>query len=393
MTILATGDLHLGAGPEYGDRPGARLADQQRVWEEICLRAVAERVDLFVFAGDAFHRRRPSPAELLAFAEGLRILRRERIPVVMVAGNHDVVAADLPSALEVFHDPPWVEVCRQPSVLPDWGVAALPWTPPARLQVEADDPEEARAEMAEVLMDAARGLYASADCEVLVAHWSVTTARTPSGELADLFREPVLPVAELGAIGFPLVVLGHIHNPVVLLDGDVGGGSTVLYTGAPTVVNFGEADAAHGYWIFTETAPDASPRWERRFVHTADRPFLTLDYDVRGADADVALFGSTLPQDVTDAVVRVRILADASQAERIDTDAVRRRIYAGGAARVWAIGVEADRQPPEPRPGGDLSEESDPVAALDSYLRWRGCDDTLRGRAVEQAAVFMREGD
>jgi hypothetical protein len=51
--LLATGDLHLGAGLLYGDD---RIADQARVLAQIAAIAKSNDVDAVLVAGDVFHR-------------------------------------------------------------------------------------------------------------------------------------------------------------------------------------------------------------------------------------------------------------------------------------------------------------------------------------------------
>jgi hypothetical protein len=74
--LLCFGDLHLGAGSDYGAEPGDRLRDQQDVLAMIVQLANENEVDAVLFAGDAFHRRRPTPAEMLACADPLASSRR-----------------------------------------------------------------------------------------------------------------------------------------------------------------------------------------------------------------------------------------------------------------------------------------------------------------------------
>jgi exonuclease SbcD len=383
LKIVAAADLHLGAGGDYGAAPGDRLAEQAAVWRGVCQDAVGLGASLFLFCGDAFHRRRPSPAELLAFQRGLDDLRHGGVPVIVLAGNHDVVSVEEPSAIEVFRGQ-GVRVARRPIVYDlalGVRVACLPWAPPQRAMAAADDPEEARRAVAEDLLEVARGLRGQHEGPmIMVGHWSVSSARTPGGELVDVFREPVLARDELAGVGFDMVVLGHIHNPVVLHEGP-----SMFYCGSPVPVDFGEAEAPHGYWVID---------WPRRDRYYRDargqRRMLTFDYDVRGQDADVILFGSELPEDPDGAVVRVRIQADHGQP--VDAAAVRRRLYGAGAVRVWRVTVDTGHAPGRASLGG-VDEHTNPLRALSVYLEAEGVDDPVRGEAVALAETFMREAD
>lgn len=249
--LLCFGDLHLGAGTDYGREPGDRLRDQQDVLAMVVQLANENDVDAVLFAGDAFHRRRPTPAELLAFARPLVELEA---PLIAIAGNHDVESADLPTALEVFtndasHDSPGLlTLSTRPEVinLPGLAVATLPWTPVSRLIAQRDggDRDRTHDEVAAMLVAAARGLRAEIPADtpaVLMLHWSISGASTPTGALTDEFREVVLDVDELGALGFDAVVMGHIHRHQVLCEEPWIG-----YVGSPLPVDFSEANTPHG---------------------------------------------------------------------------------------------------------------------------------------------------
>jgi predicted phosphodiesterase len=79
-------DLHLGY-EQYGLKE--RALDLARRFREAGQRALDERVDLVLIAGDVFHSRSVDPGTLLAAIDVLQPLREAGIPVVTVAGNHE----------------------------------------------------------------------------------------------------------------------------------------------------------------------------------------------------------------------------------------------------------------------------------------------------------------
>lgn len=245
MKLLATGDWHCGSGLDYGRTPQDRLADQEQTYQRIVDVALEHDVDLVVLAGDLWHRRRPTPAELLAVARPLRRLRAESTcDIVAICGNHDVESADTPIALELLEDV--VDVYRQPTIVETRGgaLALLPWTPVSRLVASRNggDRDDTHALAGELLIESARELRAQHDGRlVLVPHWSIEGASTPTGILTDEFREPVIPLAELVALGFDAVIAGHIHRQQVLNEDPL-----VAYVGSPAPVDFSEGDTDHG---------------------------------------------------------------------------------------------------------------------------------------------------
>ncbi len=92
LSILHTADVHLDSDG-YGDaaRQAAHRERGRRVLTRIVDRALADRVDLLLIAGDLFdHNRVPDDTADFVRAE----LGRLRQPVVIMPGNHDVMVAN-----------------------------------------------------------------------------------------------------------------------------------------------------------------------------------------------------------------------------------------------------------------------------------------------------------
>jgi DNA repair exonuclease SbcCD nuclease subunit len=90
LRVLHTADVHLDSDG-YGNA-AAQAAHRERgrrVWSRIVDRAIADRVDLLLIAGDLFDHNRV-PDETIAFVRGE--LARLRQPVVILPGNHDALA-------------------------------------------------------------------------------------------------------------------------------------------------------------------------------------------------------------------------------------------------------------------------------------------------------------
>ncbi len=386
--ILCVADLHLGASPGWGRAPygpESRLADQERAWLAVCELAVDERVDLLVFAGDAFHRPRPTPSEILAFRAGIDLLSRHGIEVIAVDGNHDVASPDLPSALSIFDG---LILSRTPAVIawkPEDGpssapaelsIATLPWTPPARLVADrgGGDRDQIHRDAADILLDIARLLRAQ--CEpgtpaVLVGHWSVSGASLPAGMLADDLREVVLPLADLEAMGWDAMVFGHLHRPQGL------GAGLGCYTGSPAVVDWGEAEVPHGVWVLDLDRLDLD--WHE----IPDRPFVTLPLSAHEIETDY-----DLPPEIDGAVVRVRYTATREEAARISDAALARSLYDAGA---WRVFVQPTILREERARVDGLDDTISAGDALDLWLATQDIPGGLRAQVRDTAQTYLEE--
>ena len=90
-------DTHLGV-EQYGRLDPAtgmssRVLDFLVCFDEIVDRAIAERVALAIFAGDAYKDRSPNPTLVREFSRRILRLAEAGIAVVIIEGNHDIPAA------------------------------------------------------------------------------------------------------------------------------------------------------------------------------------------------------------------------------------------------------------------------------------------------------------
>lgn len=338
MRLLATGDFHLnenGPVPDWLER-------QERVLDQIATLTATEDVDAVLIAGDVFDKRRPSPAELMAFSRFLD--RDETVPLpVCISGNHDLIAADQPCGLDVFQDRLTLHRIPGISTIGDVSVATLPWTPLGWIASDAPQGmsrDELYVEAADRLVDIAAGLRRQIDgAAILLAHWAVDESVLPSGmPVADL-REVVLSLDALEEQEWDAICMGHIHKAQAFSGAwskaslgwtDRPYRAPSFYTGSPYCLNFGQEKQEHGVWILDLGGEDRG-----RFVPLDGPRFLTIDAEP----------GETLPaghfDQVDGAIVRVRFRV--AEEDSLDTAAIRGEYLDAGALDV-KISVDLHRE-------------------------------------------------
>jgi DNA repair exonuclease SbcCD nuclease subunit len=377
---LCCSDLHLGAGADLGLAPGDRLREQAAVWQQIVHEAGERGCHAILFAGDAFHRNKPTPQELLAFADPLVDCE---IPVFAINGNsHDFVGVGQAMAVDVVDAlSDCFELLTEPAVVEVPGgvvLAVLPWAPVSRIVAAQDggDRDEVNQLAADLLLEVARGL--AAQCAgrpaLLMTHFSISGAALPSGLPIDMAREPILPATDLAALGFDLVIAGHLHRAQVLEPGGFG-----FYCGSPMPLSFGEP-GEHGVWIIEH---EAEEWYAPEFVPLVSRRFVTIDW----ASGDFqSLPPLALESAAGGAYVKLRYEATEDEARRIDQAALRQSLEDSGAYRVW---IEATVSRVRRERGTVIDDAGSRHEQLVAYLDAVGVNGSVGAAMLERAGSYL----
>jgi DNA repair exonuclease SbcCD nuclease subunit len=364
--ILAFGDSQLGVAT-------VDLADQRDVLDRIVQVALERQVDTVLHGGDVFEGPVVTPAQLRTFVDATRPLRDAGIPLLVIRGNgrHDMAVRDV-HALDILREVDGITVSDTPavSVLANKvAVCTLPWVHPGRLIANANGSlthDEASLNTSDMLVRIAQHLrervVGLADLpKVLLAHWAISGSALPTGLNVNDLREPVLPWADLDAIGYDAIIGAHIHQPQTLsnpeLDQTLG-----IVVGSPQQLNHGET-GEHGCWILDlgadgYYAPPAFPP-SAEFVPIESKRFVTYDFD-----AAELLNGEMFWPNSEGDIVRVRYQATEDEARRIDHDRLRQSALACGihSFKIEPTIIRKDRARAQ-----QISEQLSPIDALAAY--------------------------
>ena len=86
MKFMHIADIHLGY-QQYGLKE--RFNDFSKIFLYLVEKAVEEKVDFVLLAGDLFHQRKVEPLSMRVAIAGLEKLQQAEIPVLAVEGNHE----------------------------------------------------------------------------------------------------------------------------------------------------------------------------------------------------------------------------------------------------------------------------------------------------------------
>lgn len=294
-------DTHFGVelygrlDPETG--LNTRLKDFKQSLLQAVDMALEAGIHLAVFAGDAYKTRDPRQTDQREFADCIRRLTDRGVPVVLLAGNHDMPSIKgRANAVEIYHTlgVTNVYVLSKPDILivPTAAgpvrIAAMPYLIKgfsiAREEFQGRTLDETRLMLEQKYSDYLADLAAQvreADDEIptiLLGHFWVNGARLSTWQQSYFnIGEPQVPLSALTDPAFDYVALGHIHKHQDL---NRNGQPHVVYSGSPDRIDFGEKDEAKGFVLVDLTKGGA----DYRYVPVEQtRPLLDIEVD---ADCD-----------------------------------------------------------------------------------------------------------
>ena len=292
LKILHFADAHIDMAnfgrhdPETG--LPVRVMDFLKSLDEIVDTAIKEKVDMVLFAGDAYKDRNPAPTYQREWGRRIIRLSKAGIPTLLLVGNHDLSPSlGRAHALEEYAtlEVPHIHVLDKPSYLgPDeleglpLQVIALPWLTRsgmmAQLNISAKEPTKIYEELEERLTELVNHyLDEEVDPElptILTAHASVQGASYGGERTVMLGADLVLSGSLVKDQRLDYVALGHIHKKQNLNENSH---PPVIYPGSIERVDFGEARDDKFFVIVSLEKGKADLDWRKL---KGIRPFIDI---------------------------------------------------------------------------------------------------------------------
>ncbi len=324
MRVLHFADAHIDMANYGRHDPESglpfRVLDFLRSLDVIVDTAIDEKVDLVIFAGDAYKDRNPAPTFQREWGRRIMRLSKAGIPTILLVGNHDLSpATGRAHAIQEFDtlQVPNIHVIAKPQFIgaTQLGipvqVIGLPWVSRSGLMAvmesSAVEPEKVFSELEQRLSGIVDELIASADESiplVLTAHASVQGASYGAERTVMLGADLVLPGSLVKNPRFNYVALGHIHKHQDLNEGFQ---PPVIYPGSIERIDFGEAQDDKFFVIATlESGKDTTVDW-RKLDNV--RPFIDRFIKLENTENITERLKSTLPppERMKDAIVRLTV--------------------------------------------------------------------------------------
>ena len=251
MRLLHTADWHAGR------TLGRRSLDEglHKTLGQLVDYAVREKVDAVLLAGDVFENTRPTSQSQELVYETLLRLRQERIPVCLIAGNHDSVGHW--QALKPLFELADIHVSsvlstRSTHTLKTRAgplhVAALPWPGErllAPLALADNDQDQLKMSWADRVRQLVQVLCKQLPGDgprLLLGHLMLNGSLTSSSERALTIADTYAVASEIFPTYLNYVALGHVHKPQLMASP-----VKTHYAGSLRPLDFGEAGQARGF--------------------------------------------------------------------------------------------------------------------------------------------------
>jgi exonuclease SbcD len=398
MKILHFADAHIDMA-NYGRHDTVtglpvRVLDFLKSLDTIVDSAITEKVDLVIFAGDAYRDRSPAPTFQREWGKRIMRLSRAGIRTLLLVGNHDLSPAlGRANAIQEFDtlEIPHVTVLARPQLLlaDELGlpaqVIAIPWVGRSGMLAATDtstvDTSDVFTRIEGNLAELVNAYLERADPNlptILTAHASVQGASYGSERTVMLGADLVLPGSLVRDARLDYVALGHIHKPQDL---NTNAHPPVIYPGSIERVDFGEAGDDKFFIIAEIEKGHAAVEWRQL---TGVRPFIDRFVQLDSPENVSAVLKSALPapDQMANAIVRLTVDYLREWDTLIDEPALQR--YAEAAFEFHLVKrpqIEARIRLPADQTVSSLS----PLELLDQY--WRasktGETETLQKMAKE----------
>jgi DNA repair protein SbcD/Mre11 len=295
LRVLHTADVHLGARhADLGDAAAAQRERQFAAFRASIDLAVAERLDLFLVAGDLFDSNVQPRRSVERVASELARLAEARIRTVLIPGTHDVYdrasvyrAYDLAALAGVrpgedlvtllTPEQPWVHLPACHAVVhgPVFPTKRAPHSPLRDLRV-ADGPRDT--------------------WQIGMVHGSVAIPGRTDGD------EVVVTTDEIAASGLDYLAMGHWHSS----QSGKAGGVPWAYAGAPEPVAVDQDRAGKVLLVTLEDRAGKRVEIEERIVGRTR--FERIDVDAAAAVSQPALVSRLAAMSDPDLVLDVRLI-------------------------------------------------------------------------------------
>ena len=377
-----------------------RVMDFLRSLDTIVQAAIDEKVDLVIFAGDAYKDRAPAPTFQREWGRRLMRLSKAGIPTILLTGNHDISPSQRKAhAMQEFDTlaPEHIRVVSSLRLLTPADleglpvqVLAIPWITRAGVMQSISAGETEEEDPLRVIENGVSDWISLALSEtdpsiptILTAHASVAGAKLGNEQEIKIGRDVILPLGLVSNPRFDYVALGHIHRHQDL---NLGSHPPVVYPGSIERVDFGEVNEEKGFVIAQIEKDHTTYQWRKLPIRKFIDRSVTLINELNVNDKIIAAMPSQA--ELKDAIVRLKITYP--QGFEVLIDETRLHTYAKDAFefKLHKISISEARSR---LPDGQVTSSLSPLELLDWFWKEKHEDEGERERLQNLAQDLINQ--
>lgn len=392
MKFIHTADIHIGM-ENYGRIDpntglSTRLSDFLTAFDRMVDYAIANNVDAFIFSGDAYKTREPTPTHQREFSKRILKMAEAGIPCILLVGNHDTPNAsgkassiDIYSTLSlknvyVIAKPSLVKIALQDPVFKEIQVIGVPWL--SRKEFES-------------LPEQLHKLYEEVDSSkplVVSVHASIEGAKYGSEQIVMLGHDFTVPKALLTEPKITYVAAGHIHQRQILSRKPL-----IIYSGSIERIDFGEHKEEKSFELVEINQVDSQFNVKHEPISTDARRMVQITINIKPGSPNPTqeVLEEIKKYDFKEAIVKVILNIPAEINGSVDITEVKKSLQS--AFFVSSITRNIERKDRIRMPESAGVETYTPMQALTKYLEVRGVSKERKDKMEALAKELLQSND
>ncbi len=402
IKFIHTADVHFGmenygkVDPSTGIH--SRLLDFNKALNFCIDKGIEQKIDFFLFAGDAYKTANPSPTQQRLLMRSLLRLHHAGIPVIVIVGNHDnPLSFGKANSLDVFGDMPLqgFHVVSKPTIIKldtangPVQIVGIPWPTRNTIAIGQQHMEKSAIEITDYISKAVSTIITNfaqqldpAIPSVLSGHLTVSSGIFSGSEKRAIYgNDPLFLPSQLAIPPFDYVGLGHLHRYQNL---NPNGYPAVVYSGSIERVDFGERKEDKGFCLVSIEKKGTT---SYEFIKTPMRPFIQIEVHLDAGDGQTEqLLQEIAKHEITDAVVKILYHLPPGKKDRVDLPTIQRAC----TKAMYVVGILPIRAPETRERRVSMKVDMDLTTLLTTYFEakdeLREKKDVLIQKALELEA-------
>jgi exonuclease SbcD len=405
IKFIHTADIHFGMenygkiDPETGIH--TRLLDFEKALNYAIDRGIEEKIDFFLFAGDAYKTANPSPTQQKLLMRCFLRLYKAGIPIVIVVGNHDnPLSFGKANSLEIFNEVPLdgFHVFSKPDILTletkngPIQIVGIPWPTRNTISLNKKHVLKSAEDITQYIAQAVGTLIQdfAQKCDptipaILTSHMTVSSGVFSGSEKRAIYgNDPTLMPSQLAIEPFDYVALGHLHRYQNL---NKDGYPAIVYSGSIERVDFGERKEPKGFCLVSVERK----KTHYEFIEVPTRKFIQIDVKLRDSEDDQTeqILFELNKHKLDNAVIKIVYHVPESQSDTVNINTIERACfnahYLVGIIPVHTVSSREKRR--------GLKVDMNLETLLDSYFEEKPAYKTNKKILIQKALDIYNQSE